>query len=564
MMASEQKKSPSWTAGLYLAVLPKYRTACMSLLREEFGDRIIAWVSDGHLDASVRSDLSVPWYTRVSMRRVGRLGFLQTGRLRAAIKVDVLIVDLNPRSISAWILLVARRTLRRRTLVWGHLYPQAGPGSRTGGLRLRMRRLANGTITYTFEHARLAKTDLPNQSVWVAPNAIYRRSDIDPGEEIGARQNVVYVGRLVEGKKVALLLDAFAILARTDPDVRLTFVGGGDQEGALRAAAETLGIADRVTFAGWVSSPDKLQKIYAGSFASASPGFLGLGLTQSLGFGVPMAVSRDELHSPEIELARPGSVEWFETDSASELASTLQSLKGRSHKLPLREESERVRRTYSAESMADGLRRAILDITEETVPPQESNLAGRTGLPPLLTSLVRIIARRLAVHENVTYGSSFRVGRGCVVSSPHGLQIGHRVSIGPRTIVQVDGTIGSFSLIGMGVQIVGRNDHAIDEVGVPTVFSTWAGDRSPEPNDYVHIERDVWIGGSSVVLSGVRIGEGSIIGSGSVVTKDIPPYSIAVGNPARVVKARFESEDDRVAHSENLDRLEAGIKGARS
>ena len=52
------------------------------------------------------------------------------------------------------------------------------------------------------------------------------------------------------------------------------------------------------------------------------------------------------------------------------------------------------------------------------------------------------------------------------------------------------------------------------------------------------IEDDVWLGSNVCVLPGVRIGEGSVIGAGSVVTKDIPPYSIAVGNPAKVIKNR--------------------------
>jgi serine acetyltransferase len=53
------------------------------------------------------------------------------------------------------------------------------------------------------------------------------------------------------------------------------------------------------------------------------------------------------------------------------------------------------------------------------------------------------------------------------------------------------------------------------------------------------IENDVWIGAKSTIMSGVKIGNGSVVGSCSVVTKDVPPYSIVVGNPARVVKLRF-------------------------
>lgn len=52
------------------------------------------------------------------------------------------------------------------------------------------------------------------------------------------------------------------------------------------------------------------------------------------------------------------------------------------------------------------------------------------------------------------------------------------------------------------------------------------------------IGNDVWIGAASIVISGVSIGDGCIIGAGSVVTKNIPPYHVAVGNPARVLKQR--------------------------
>lgn len=52
----------------------------------------------------------------------------------------------------------------------------------------------------------------------------------------------------------------------------------------------------------------------------------------------------------------------------------------------------------------------------------------------------------------------------------------------------------------------------------------------------IRICRNVWLGEKSIILSGVTIGEGSIIGAGAVVTHDIPPYCIAGGNPARVIK----------------------------
>jgi virginiamycin A acetyltransferase len=65
--------------------------------------------------------------------------------------------------------------------------------------------------------------------------------------------------------------------------------------------------------------------------------------------------------------------------------------------------------------------------------------------------------------------------------------------------------------------------------------------QSPPKGDTV-VGNDVWIGMGALVLPGVTIGDGAIIGAGAVVGKDVPPYTVVVGNPARVVKSRFDKE----------------------
>lgn len=180
----------------------------------------------------------------------------------------------------------------------------------------------------------------------------------------------------------------------------------------------------------------------------------------------------------------------------------------------------------------------------------------RSVIPTFLISPARAILRRIAVGANVTHGTNFRVGRGAIISAPHGLKIGNNVAVGPRTVIQVNGTIGDFALIGMHVQVVGREDHATTEVGVPMLRSTWVADRRPQARDSVTIGQDVWIGAAAIVLSGVKIGDGSIVGAGAVVTSDIPPFSIAVGNPARVVGRRFRSAEQEQCHLLTLNQMD--------
>jgi maltose O-acetyltransferase len=87
-------------------------------------------------------------------------------------------------------------------------------------------------------------------------------------------------------------------------------------------------------------------------------------------------------------------------------------------------------------------------------------------------------------------------------------------------------TIGSNVLFGPGVQLYAAT-HPLDAVTRRTV----------ESGRPITIGDDCWFGGGSIVCPGVSIGAGCVIGAGAVVTKDVPAYSLAVGNPARVVKS---------------------------
>lgn len=67
----------------------------------------------------------------------------------------------------------------------------------------------------------------------------------------------------------------------------------------------------------------------------------------------------------------------------------------------------------------------------------------------------------------------------------------------------------------------------------------------------MHIGHDVWIGANAIILGGIRLGQGAVVGAGAVVTKDVEPYAIVGGIPARVIRYRFSPETIRAIESTN-------------
>ncbi|MHB8121128.1 MAG: acyltransferase [Desulfuromonadaceae bacterium] len=104
------------------------------------------------------------------------------------------------------------------------------------------------------------------------------------------------------------------------------------------------------------------------------------------------------------------------------------------------------------------------------------------------------------------------------------LQIGEYCSIGDRTQIHCGNLvkIGNYVLISWDVNIIEYDYHS-------------PGGGHPEPHPII-IEDEVWIGARCIITKGVTIGKGAIIGAGSVVVKDVPPFTLAAGNPARAIK----------------------------
>jgi acetyltransferase-like isoleucine patch superfamily enzyme len=108
--------------------------------------------------------------------------------------------------------------------------------------------------------------------------------------------------------------------------------------------------------------------------------------------------------------------------------------------------------------------------------------------------------------------------------------------------------IGSFCSIAAGVSVFLGGNHRSDWVTTYpfTEFEDWpevAGKKGhPASNGSVSIGSDVWIGNGAVIMSGVTIGHGAVVAARAVVTRDVAPYAIVGGNPARVIRHRFRPE----------------------
>jgi len=111
----------------------------------------------------------------------------------------------------------------------------------------------------------------------------------------------------------------------------------------------------------------------------------------------------------------------------------------------------------------------------------------------------------------------------------------------------INTNIGSFCSIADHC-VIGGAAHSLDWVSTSPVFNSGKNimhknfsESNFEPFKNTVICNDVWIGSNSLIKSGVRIGNGAVVGMGSVVTKDVEPYTIVAGNPAKVIRKRFDS-----------------------
>lgn len=131
--------------------------------------------------------------------------------------------------------------------------------------------------------------------------------------------------------------------------------------------------------------------------------------------------------------------------------------------------------------------------------------------------------------NNFVLGADSTIEDFCTINNGVGdVLIGDRCRVGMSNVIIGPVTIGNDVILAQNIVLSGLN-HGYEDITLPP-------HNQPVTKKKITLEDEVWIGANAVVVAGVTIGKHSVVAAGSIVTKDVPPYTVVAGNPARIIK----------------------------
>ena len=153
----------------------------------------------------------------------------------------------------------------------------------------------------------------------------------------------------------------------------------------------------------------------------------------------------------------------------------------------------------------------------------------------IYTQWARPIRRFFCSRLFRSMGEMVNIEQGARFGTGANVEIGDYSGLGRNCLISGRVTIGSHVMIGPDVMLLARS-HRFERTDIPM------SDQGEGEVREIVIGNDVWIGARALIVPGVKVGTGVIIGAGAVVTKDVPPYAVVGGNPAKVIKWRKSVE----------------------
>jgi len=174
--------------------------------------------------------------------------------------------------------------------------------------------------------------------------------------------------------------------------------------------------------------------------------------------------------------------------------------------------------------------------------------ADNTPLPPLDPSLTPEEDEALFVDEPW-------------VEPPILFDYGTNIVLGPGVFLNVNTTIIDTCKVYIGARTMFGPNVSLYSGCHPLDPELRNGLKGPEFGKEIHVGEDCWIGGCAIILPGVKVGKGCVIGAGSVVTKDVPDYTVVAGNPARKIK---DVPRNTISEEERLRVLDIAMSGVEA
>lgn len=335
---------------------PDYRAGFFKMLRATLNENFKLYRGSRYFEKSIVTDSRIEGIDIKNHFLLNRKFLFQTGIWHLLFKDVVIVLEMNPRIISNWIFLFVRRISNKKTVLWGHAWPRKGKNSKTDILRNCMRNFASSIVVYTKQQQKELSSHMPKKTVYAAPNALIYQKDMYAQKNKKPGTNLIYVGRLSKNKKPFFLVKSFKKCLDIIPEnTCLLLVGEGEESVRISNYIKEHGIEKRVIQKGHINDYDILKSLYESSIFSVSPGYVGLSITQSFGFGVPMLISKNEPHSPEIEAAIDGqNALFYTTDDDIHFRESVKKIYNNpSHWIDKRSEiASHCRENYSIETMA--------------------------------------------------------------------------------------------------------------------------------------------------------------------------------------------------------------------